>query len=267
MHTTYREALTAQGLAPRTVYHYSLAIQRAETWFAKRGQSLDTATAVEISEYAATIPQSFATLNLTRAALTRYWDIIERPKPPIKAIRVPTKPIMVCKAIEEHDASLLAKAARSRGDRQGLAVAVGLYAAFRREEIALMRWEDISDGWVRLIGKGNKEAKLPLHPVLAELLDEAAPTPREGWVFPGRFDGHVCPATIWAWVLQVAEEAGVGHVPTHILRHIALATANDRTGDLRATQSFARHSKPQTTSGYTRTTARKLRAVVESLDY
>ena len=36
----------------------------------------------------------------------------------------------------------------------------------------------------------------------------------------------------------------------------AIATANDATGDLRATQDFARHAHPETTAIYTRTTDR-----------
>lgn len=46
-----------------------------------------------------------------------------------------------------------------------------------------------------------------------------------------------------------------------------LATANDNTGDLRAVQSFAGHAKPETTSLYTRANARRLAAVVASIDY
>ena len=53
----------------------------------------------------------------------------------------------------------------------------------------------------------------------------------------------------------------------HRLRHTALATANDRLGDLRAVSLFARHARVETTMIYTRTTARKLRQVVSALEY
>ena len=61
-------------------------------------------------------------------------------------------------------------------------------------------------------------------------------------------------ATIWTWTSQVAEAAGLGHVQTHRLRHTSLTTALDNTKDLRSVMEFARHSRPQTTAGYTRTT-------------
>jgi integrase len=52
-----------------------------------------------------------------------------------------------------------------------------------------------------------------------------------------------------------------------VLRHTALAEANDRSRDLRTVQEIARHSRPETTAGYTRTTSRRMAAVVAMIDY
>ena len=77
----------------------------------------------------------------------------------------------------------------------------------------------------------------------------------------------MCPSTIWDWTSRVAEAAGLGHVQTHQLRHTSLTTALDNTGNLRSVMEFARHSRPQTTAGYTRTTKEQLLAVMEALDF
>lgn len=136
----------------------------------------------------------------------------------------------------------------------------------RREEIATARWDAISDDgqWRTVIGK-HEDA-----PPTAARRDprgaRAIPTDGE-WVFPGRFGDSVSVATIWGWIRDVADEAGVGPVRPHELRHTCLAMQNDRTGDLRAVQAFAGHSKPETTSGYTRAKNEALRKVVEALDY
>ena len=45
------------------------------------------------------------------------------------------------------------------------------------------------------------------------------------------------------------------------LRHTCLTVANDTTHDLRAVQEFARHSDPDTTSGYTRVTGDRLSSI------
>lgn len=88
------------------------------------------------------------------------------------------------------------------------------------------------------------------------------------FVFPGRFPGRpISPATVWAWTKQVGEAAGIPELEPHELRHTALTTANDSLGDLRAVQTFARHSDPATTAIYTRTRKQRLRDVSESLDY
>ncbi len=68
-------------------------------------------------------------------------------------------------------------------------------------------------------------------------------------------------------IRDLADEAGVGPVRPHDLHHTCLATQNDRTGDLRAVQAFAGHSKPETTSGYTRARDEALKKLSEALDY
>lgn len=141
-----------------------------------------------------------------------------------------------------------------------------MYLALRREGIAKAEWDRFDDDleWYTVTGKNSKTATLPVHPALA---DELAPRRGEGYVFPGRFGDHVCMATVWTWTSQVAEAAGLGHITTHQLRHTSLTTALDGTGNLRSVMEFARHSRPQTTAGYTRTTKEQLRAVMEALEY
>jgi integrase len=48
-------------------------------------------------------------------------------------------------------------------------------------------------------------------------------------------------------VKLVAREAGVEDVAPHRLRHVAVATVNDNTGNLRAAQDFARHMDSSST--------------------
>ncbi len=77
----------------------------------------------------------------------------------------------------------------------------------------------------------------------------------------------MCMATVWDWTKRVGREAGIENLRTHQLRHTSLTTAHDNTGNLRSVMKFARHSRPQTTAGYTRTTKEQLLAVSEALDY
>jgi integrase len=263
----FTEYLCSLGLAPRTIAVYVRELRTAREWLEAHGGSLDRAPPSLIAAYADTRPGSWATRKAVRTTLSHYWTMTERVKPPLAAVRVPPKPRGHCRALEEDDTRILAKAARTRGDDPGLVVAFGLYCALRRAEIAKVRWEHFTDGdQLTVRGKSGVEATIPVHHVVLGLLTLKGWQP-EGWVFPGRFDRGLTPATVWTWTLMVAKEAGVDGATVHRLRHSCLATANDNTHDLRSVQELARHSRPETTSLYTRTTKRRLRAVVDSIDY
>lgn len=261
----FREYLASIGLSPRSISIYEREAARAISVLADEGYDLATAPPTVLAAYADRFPKTASSRKMIRSTFKHYWAHIGRPNPPVGAIRVPPRRRMVCRAVEEDDARILAKAARARGDSAGLATALALFMALRRREIAELRWEHFHDGWLTVTGKGDVTASIPIHPVVAELLENQE---RHGpWLFPGRFGGPVTPATIWDWIRKLSNEAGVVGMTPHRGRHTALATANDATGDLRAVQAFARHAKPETTAGYTRATNRRLQAVVAAIDY
>ena len=261
----YNEYLTGQGLGPDTRRNYRRWVRDAESWLQEHHHALLAwATPTQLNDYAETIPYTHSSRGQAVAALRHYWEWKERDRPPVKAIRVPPAPEMVCRAVEPDQARDLVKVALGWWP-EGTAVLFGLYLALRRTEIATAEWDRFTDdfGWYRVTGKYGKTATLPVHATLrAELAGGGT-----GWVFPGRFAGHVSPATIWDWSKKVATAAGIESFTTHQLRHTSLATANDMLGDLRAVQTFGRHSKPSTTAGYTRTTRTRLREVSDSLNY
>lgn len=262
--------LVGLGLAPRSVQLYVRTIQTAGRYFEAEGWILAVATAAQVAAYAATKPLTFSSRSLIRVALGHYWEMTSHPAPPLRAVRCPPKPAMVCKALGEDDARILAKTARSRGDRKGMAVMLGMlgmYQGMRREEIATARYDGIVGDWWSVVGKGAKSRTIPVHHVIRDALAELPPAPGP-FIFPGRVGGgHASPASVWNWVREVASDAGVGLVRPHWLRHTALATQNDVTGDLRAVQHFAGHARSATTEGYTRASQAALRRVSDALDY
>jgi integrase len=230
--------------------------------------SLDAATATEIAGWAAErVTDSHSSRGQAAAALKHYWRLADHPRPPLRAVPVPPAPEMVCRAIPDDRIEWLVKVATGWWP-EGTAVLAGMTLALRRFEIAKMEWSrfDTDLAWYRVTGKYSKTATLPVHRhLIAELEYRRDGSP---WVFPGRYEGrHVNPATVGAWCAMVGREAGIDHLTPHELRHTTLAVANDNTQDLRSVQTFARHSKPSTTAGYTRTTATRLREVSDALDY
>lgn len=264
-----RSELLARGLAARTITGYMNTIWSAERWFDARGLSLARATPEQIAAYAGTTPLSHSTRITLRASLGHYWAICGHPRPPTGAVRVPSQPTMVSQALEEEDCRALVRVARARGDRPGFAVLLGMYQALRREEIATLPWsafDEAPEGYMTVTGKGSKTRTIPVHSAILGVLEPLLRT--DHFIFPGRRPGtSVCPATIWYWVRLVSMEAGLPPVRAHQLRHSALSTANDATGDLRAVQALAGHAKPETTAGYTRASRHRLEAAVAAIDY
>ncbi len=261
---SFVEHLIGRGLSPKSTATYSRYVAHAERWMVAHDTTLADALPSEVAAYVSDIVKfSHSSRGQCAAALGHYWDWKGRFAPPTKAVHVPQQPDMVCRAIEDDEARDLVKVALGWYPN-GLAVLFGLYLALRASEIASAEWSrfDSKFEWYTVTGKNSKTATLPVHPILRSELEGGS-----GFVFPGRFGGHVVSATVWDWTKQVAAEAGIAEFTTHQLRHTALTTANDNMGDLRAVQTFARHRHPEQTAGYTRTKQTRLREVSDSLDY
>lgn len=253
--------LVAQGLSPRTIQTYCLVLAR----IVAAGLEIDCPDAVEIAAYASTTPNAHASRSQLRSTFRWYWEW-KKIEGPVKAVRVPPMPQMVCRALEDDQARDLVKVSLGWWPQGGAALLMA-YLGLRRAEVAQAEWRRFNRDltWYRVLGKGDKTADLPVNRVL---IGELEPRRQEGFIFPGSRDrAFVTPATVNLWITEVGSEVGLPSLTPHILRHTCLATANDRLGDLRAVQTFARHSKPETTAGYTRTRLRQLEAVSASLDY
>lgn len=261
----FLDHLTGLGLNERTIVYYVNRARKAQSWLQNHGSDLATCNATALASYAKTLANSHSTRGQTAAALKHYWEWIERTNPPVRALRVPPRPEMVCRTLEDDETRDLVKVSLGWWP-QGTVVLLGLYLALRRFEIAKAEWDRFDEGlgWYRVTGKRSKTATLPVHPVLrGELVARRG----DGFMFPGRFGGSVNPATIGEWIDQVAGVAGVQNLVPHRLRHTSLSWAVDAGKPLRDVQSFARHSDPGMTAKYTRTTSNRLREVVEALDY
>lgn len=264
MTDSYNEYLLSIGLAPRTVVIYRRKMEEVIRRAGEMDADLDDVSVTTLAMIGASFPNTTSSLRQLRTALQHWYTWRGLPCPPLKVIRVPRQTRGKYRGLEPDEACALVKTALGWFP-QGTCVLFGMYLALRREEIASVRWDrfDRTLEWYTVHGKGNKIAELPVHPVLR---DELKPTAYP-YAFPGRGGGHVTPATIWNWVREVADAAGLPPLQPHQLRHTAIATINDTTGDLRTAQEFARHARPETTAIYTRTTAARLWEAALSLDY
>ena len=253
----------ARGLSMKTAVVYATALRPMLDAY----DSIDELSATEIMKYSERVRSSNSMRSSLRSALKNYYEMIGRADSPYRAVPVPRRARMVCRALDESEAARLVHEARRRGDREGLAVLLGLFCGLRRAEIASLCWGDVSEGWITVTGKGATRT-IPMHPIALDAWNAIeGPKRARDRVFEGRWGEKCNPTTVWTWVDDISRAALGRHVTTHVLRHTALATALDNTRDLRAVQHFAGHAKPETTAGYTRVRRDRLIEVSTSIKY
>jgi site-specific recombinase XerD len=103
---------------------------------------------------------------------------------------------------------------------------------------------------LRIVGKGNKPAVIPLVPRTARTIDLAIGEQTAGPILR-RHDGHrLDRRTAHRWVRSIARRAGLGLVHPHMLRAAFIMCALDAGVPLRDVQIAARHADPRTTTVY-----------------
>jgi integrase len=264
-HHAFRMHLLGQGRAERTATEYVRVIRRADLWLRDHhGHPLEATTPPHVRGWADQLPPSWSTRKQARTALGHWQTWAHHPYDLAGAVRVPRKPKMRPRALEDADAVKLELAAHQAG-RRGLAVLLGLYLGMRCAEIAAATWTGW-DGtyyeWQRV--KTGDLARLPVHPRLAAALDR-----EERWgpfLFPSGISAtrpHVAPQTVWEWVRNIGVSCGVD-VSTHQLRHTSISRVVETMG-LRVGQEWAGHRDPEVTAGYSRVKDRQLTEAMASL--
>jgi integrase/recombinase XerD len=140
-------------------------------------------------------------------------------------------------------------------DHAALAVLLGLNG-LRVSEACATNVEDLGlergHRTLRIVGKGNKPATVPLVPRTARTIDLAVGERHEGPILRRR-DGHrVDRRTAHRWVRSIGKRAGLGRVHPHMLRAAFIMAALDAGVPLRDLQIAARHADPRTTTIYDR---------------
>jgi len=167
---------------------------------------------------------------------------------------------------------------RATGRLRDRALTELLYAAGLRVSEALgLDREDLSmdGGFVRVIGKGDKERLVPVGDIALGVLAEwiAGPRaaflglghvapPRGGPLFIGDRGRRLARQQAWAAVKQAARAAGlVDRVSPHTLRHSFATHLLEGGADLRIVQELLGHASISTTQLYTHLTGERIREV------
>jgi integrase len=147
------------------------------------------------------------------------------------------------KALADEDAIGAALAVATLPER--VMLRLGRECGLRRTEIATLRTTDRVGPWLNVLGKGGRRRRLHMSPALIADLDELEALQGAGFIFPGRWEGHMAPETVYRHIVRL-----VGSSP-HSLRRRAGTTVFRASGNnLRLTQEFLGHSSPTVTAMY-----------------
>lgn len=144
-------------------------------------------------------------------------------------------------------------------------VLLAALAGLRVHEIAKIRGEDIDreKATLAVIGKGNKRAVIPLHPILLELTETM---PDVGyWFTPwDKPDEPITGKSCGQAISRAMKRAAVDG-SAHQLRHWYGTNLLESGADLRTVQELMRHESLATTQIYTRVTSERRRAAIHGL--
>jgi len=129
---------------------------------------------------------------------------------------------------------------------------------------------DLPNQQVRVIGKGNKERRVPMGDEARERLHRYRIGPREAWtagrptpaVFVGQRGKRLSRVAVWHLVKRWSEAAGVRErVTPHTFRHSFATHLLEGGADLRVVQALLGHASISTTQLYTHLTGERVREV------
>lgn len=103
---------------------------------------------------------------------------------------------------------------------------------------------------LRIVGKGNKPAVIPLVPRTARTIDLAIGERTSGPILLRHDGSRLDRRTAHRWVRSIAKRAGLGQVHPHMLRAAFIMCALEAGVPLREVQIAARHADPRTTTVY-----------------
>lgn len=256
--------MSAADQSPRTVTERARLVER----FARvTGTDPVTCDWRPVADFLATPTFSRSTRQQYRAILKSWFGFLVlmdvRPDNPVDKLPKVRVPRRVPRPITEDQVVQVLASSRYYARTRAMLI-LAIFMGMRAVEISRIRGEHFTGGNLRIVGKGDAERVMPVHPAVAELAERM---PRIGlWFTSPANPGQPVTAKNVSRVLSEAiRRAGVdasGHQCRHFYATAALMAAG---GNLRHVQELLGHASVATTQIYTKVHPDGLRATVEGI--
>lgn len=251
----WEQDANSRRLSPETLRTWRSYLRRWSLWCRAAGIDPIMASHREVKAWISEHPDwSASSHKSARMALGSFYrlmvaeGVVKRKRNPMLQVApVPQKPGVPRPLPEEQVRAGL----DVRNEDVRLMVALCGEHGLRRSEVARLRREDIDSVGMIVRGKGDKKRWVP---ITDERVARALLAKPSGWIFPGKFSGHVHPGTVARWVKDATGS------PPHPLRHRFATVVYDGSGDLLAVRDLLGHRSTVTTEGYVALAGRRLRA-------
>ena len=267
-------------LAGNTIENYRRDLHALTTWMQAAG--IDAFSALDVEHLRAFIAsehrRSLSAKSLQRrlSALRSFFRHLLRHDElagnPAQGLRAPKAPRKLPQVLDVDEMSRLVEVPTdTRIGRRDRAMLELFYSSgLRLSELCALRWceLDLSEGLVRVTGKGDKTRLVPVgrhaRAALQEWRTETAAS-LEQPVFPGRAGGPITPRAVQLRLRQIAQQQGIWkRVHPHLLRHSFASHVLESSGDLRGVQELLGHVDIATTQIYTHLDFQYLAKVYDS---
>ncbi len=271
------------GLSPRTLESYRRDLSQLFTWLELQGLQPHQAATHQIQAFLAhrSLDEKVAARSLARqlSAIKRYhrWLLREgrRPDDPTLTVDPPHLPKPLPKTLgeKEVEALLLAPEVDTPLGLRDRAMLETLYAAgLRVSELVNLPIAavSLSDGIVRIYGKGGKERLVPLGEDAQDWIKryalEARPAILKGRgsaaLFVTELGGPMTRQMFWYLIKRHAQVAGITQaLSPHTLRHAFATHLLNHGADLRTVQELLGHADIGTTQIYTYVARERLKTL------
>ena len=271
-----------RGLSANTLAAYQADLRAFAGWLDqnRQGVGLAQASRLEVLDYLALLAQQgvkprsaarrLSCLRQFYQYLLRLGTIREDPSARVDAPRLgrPLPRTLTEAEVERLLAAPDTQDARGHRDRTMLEV---LYATgLRVSELVDLQPGQVSltQGLVRVMGKGGKERLVPLGEEAIAWLADFARGPRQellggrlsDYLFPTSRSDHMTRQAFWQLIKRYAIEAGIHkELSPHTLRHAFATHLLNHGADLRVVQMLLGHSDLSTTQIYTHVARERLK--------